>query len=69
MSATKPLSAIFPSDSADFGHCTPRSDPGDDLVETVIQAKPGGIAVNFDSLRSPSMEAIDTRERIIVKFL
>jgi lipopolysaccharide transport system permease protein len=50
MSTTKPLNAVFPSESADFGHPTSKADPEDDLVETVIQAKPGWIAVNWQEL-------------------
>src|SRR5580658_5749531 len=50
MSTTKPLNAVFPSGSADFGRPTPKADPGDDLVETVIQARPGWIAVNWQEL-------------------
>jgi lipopolysaccharide transport system permease protein len=50
MSTTKPLNAIFPSDSADLGRPTPKADPEHDLVETVIQAKPGWIAINWHEL-------------------
>jgi lipopolysaccharide transport system permease protein len=50
MSTTKPLNAISPPDSADFGHPTPKADPADDLVETVIQARPGWIGVNWQEL-------------------
>jgi lipopolysaccharide transport system permease protein len=50
MSTTKPLNAIFPSGSADFDHPTPKADPGNNLVETVIQARPGWIAVNWQEL-------------------
>ena len=50
MSTTKPLNAIFPSGSADFGHPTSKTNPGDDLVETVIRARPGWIAINWAEL-------------------
>jgi lipopolysaccharide transport system permease protein len=50
MSTTKPLNAIFPSGSADFGHPTSKTNPEDDLVETVIRARPGWIAINWAEL-------------------
>ena len=50
MSTTNHLSATLPPASADFDRPEPQAHTGPELIETVIRARPGWIAINWDEL-------------------
>jgi lipopolysaccharide transport system permease protein len=50
MSTTNQLSAALPSDPAELGQTMPKADPEPPLIETVIRARTGWIAVNWAEL-------------------
>ena len=50
MSTTKHLNAVIPSGSADLGRPLAEPESGAAVVETVIRARTGWIAINWDEL-------------------